>query len=209
MLRCNSRGVHTAKPLSTQKLRSCSAVKIPPRQEVYSFLHWGYSAAVPEQTLWSITALRLASRRCLTSPVLTSLVIGLNSTALPSEKGHDWDTLQFRVKVKQLRNANQKVREANHCSGAAPTSCRFYKELDAILGGNPTSTAKTTVDTSVACVPVETGLSQEEEILDEDVEGEEDPEAEADLEVRNACSQEFFSTPEEASQSQQSDLDEA
>ncbi|EMP26566.1 DNA excision repair protein ERCC-6 [Chelonia mydas] len=72
------------------------------------------------------------------------------------------------------------LREANCQSGAAPMSCRFYEELDVILGGDPTSTAKATVDTSVACVPVESGPSQEEEILDEDVEG--DPEAEDDLE---------------------------
>ncbi|EMP38179.1 hypothetical protein UY3_04611 [Chelonia mydas] len=58
-------------------------------------------------------------------------------------------------------------------------------------------------------MPVENGLSQEEEILDKDVEGEGDPEAEDDLEARDACSQERLSTPEEASQSQLSELGEA
>ncbi|EMP32094.1 Zinc finger and SCAN domain-containing protein 29 [Chelonia mydas] len=82
-----------------------------------------------------------------------------------TERGHDQETLQCRVKVKELQNTYHK---ANCHSGAAPTSCRFYKELDVILSGNPTSTAKTTVDTLVACVPVESGLSQEEENLDED-----------------------------------------
>ncbi|EMP34057.1 Centlein [Chelonia mydas] len=82
-------------------------------------------------------------------------------------------------------------------------------ELDAIFGGDPTSTVKSTVDVSVAHVPVESGPSQEEEILDKDVEGEEDSEAEDDLEVKDACSQELFSTPEEASQSQLSELREA
>ncbi|XP_065424365.1 uncharacterized protein LOC135975795 [Chrysemys picta bellii] len=124
-----------------------------------------------------------------------------------TERGHDWDTLQCRIKVKELQKASHKAREANRRSGAAPTSCRFYKELDAILGGDPTSTAKATVDTSVVHVLVESGLSQEEEILDEDVEG--DPAAEDDSEVRGAGSQELFSTPEEASQSQLSDLGEA
>ncbi|EMP36765.1 Roundabout like protein 1 [Chelonia mydas] len=80
------------------------------------------------------------------------------------ERGHDRDTLRFRVKVKE--------REANRHPGAAPMSCRFYKELDAILGGNPTSTVNATVATSVACVPAESGLSQKEEIFDDDVEGE-------------------------------------
>ncbi|EMP32931.1 Malate dehydrogenase, cytoplasmic [Chelonia mydas] len=48
----------------------------------------------------------------------------------------------------------------------------------------------------------------QEEILDKDVEGDGDPEAEDDSEVRDACSQELFSTLEEASQSQLSDLGE-
>ncbi|EMP30196.1 hypothetical protein UY3_12708 [Chelonia mydas] len=121
-----------------------------------------------------------------------------------TKRGHDRDTLQPRVKVKELQNAYHKAQEANRCSSAAPTSCRFYKELDAILGGNPTSTAKASVDTSLACVPVESGLSKEGEILDE--EGE--PEAEDDLEARDACSQELFSPPKEPSQSQLSELGE-
>ncbi|XP_030435020.1 uncharacterized protein LOC115659237 isoform X2 [Gopherus evgoodei] len=53
-------------------------------------------------------------------------------------------------------------------------------------------------------MPVESEWSQEEEILDE----EGDPEEEDDSEVRDACSQEFFSAPEEASQSQLSDVGE-
>ncbi|KAM9121447.1 uncharacterized protein ACDP82_015216 [Pangshura tecta] len=121
-----------------------------------------------------------------------------------TERGHDRDTLQCRVKVKELQNTYHKAREANRRSRAAPTSCYFYKELDAILGGNPTSTMKATMVTLVACVPVETGSSQEEEILDKDVKR--DPEAEDDSEVRDACSQEHFSTLEKASQSQQSEL---
>ncbi|EMP28136.1 hypothetical protein UY3_14786 [Chelonia mydas] len=125
------------------------------------------------------------------------------------ERGQDQDTLQCKVKVKELQNGYHKVREANRCSSAAPTSCWFYKNLDAILGGDPTSTVKATVATSVARVPVERGPSQEEEILDEDVEREGDPEAEDDSEVRDACRQELFSTPEEARQSQLSELSEA
>ncbi|XP_044839251.1 EF-hand calcium-binding domain-containing protein 4B [Mauremys mutica] len=59
------------------------------------------------------------------------------------------------------------------------------------------------MDTLVARMPVESGPSQkEEEILNEDVKGEADPEAEDDSEVI----QEPFSTPEEASQSQLLDI---
>ncbi|EMP36138.1 Zinc finger and SCAN domain-containing protein 29 [Chelonia mydas] len=103
-----------------------------------------------------------------------------------TERGHDWNTLLCRVKVKERQNTYHKAWEANFHSGAASTSCQFYKELDVILSGNPTSTEKATVDTSLAHTPVESGPSQGEEILDEDVEG--DPEAEDDSEVRDACS---------------------
>ncbi|EMP37978.1 hypothetical protein UY3_04736 [Chelonia mydas] len=113
------------------------------------------------------------------------------------ERGHDWDTLQRRVRVKELQNIYHKVQEANCCSSAVPTSCWFYKELDTILCGNPTSTAKDPVDNSLACVPVKSGPSQEEAILDE--EGEGDLEDKDDSEAIDACSQELFSTPEAAS----------
>ncbi|EMP30630.1 Golgi to ER traffic protein 4 like protein [Chelonia mydas] len=102
-----------------------------------------------------------------------------------TKRGYDRDTLQCRVKVKEVRNAYHKAREANCCSGAVTTSCWLYKELDAILGGNPTSPAKATVDASVARMSVESGPSQEEEILDKDVMG--DPEAEDNSEQNSAA----------------------
>ncbi|XP_043359830.1 uncharacterized protein LOC122455400 [Dermochelys coriacea] len=125
------------------------------------------------------------------------------------ERGHDWDTLHCRVKVKELWNAYHRAQETTTSPGAAHKSSRFYNELDAILSGDPPSIAKATVDTSVACMPIENGPSQEKKILDEDVEGDGDPEAEDDSEVRDACSQEFFSTLEKASKSQLSELGKA
>ncbi|KAG6932237.1 zinc finger and SCAN domain containing 29, partial [Chelydra serpentina] len=62
------------------------------------------------------------------------------------ERGHEQDALQCRIKVKELRSAYRKARKANSRSGAPPTTCRFYKELDAILGSDPTSIPSTTVD---------------------------------------------------------------
>ncbi|EMP42441.1 hypothetical protein UY3_00280 [Chelonia mydas] len=53
---------------------------------------------------------------------------------------------QCHAKIKELRQAYQKEREANCRSGAVPKTCCFYKELDIILGGDPTSTAKSPVD---------------------------------------------------------------
>uniref|UniRef100_A0A674I8M1 Acrosin-binding protein n=1 Tax=Terrapene triunguis TaxID=2587831 RepID=A0A674I8M1_9SAUR len=97
-----------------------------------------------------------------------------------------------RVKVKELRNAYLKAHEANHRSGAAPATCRFYKELDTILGGNPTSTPSTSMDTSE---PSSTRQEEEEESGSEGAEEEEDT-----PESLDADSQELFSSQEEGSQ---------
>ncbi|XP_073171928.1 uncharacterized protein [Lepidochelys kempii] len=109
------------------------------------------------------------------------------------EGGHDWDALQCRIKVKELRNAYRKAHEANSHSGAAPATCHFYKELDAILGGNPISTPSTTMDTSEP-----SSTRQEEKVEQSRSEG---AEAEEDtLASLDACSQELFSSQEEGSQ---------
>ncbi|EMP31663.1 Zinc finger and SCAN domain-containing protein 29 [Chelonia mydas] len=78
------------------------------------------------------------------------------------ERGHDRDALHCRVKVKELWNAYHKACKANRCSGAAPATRRFYEELDAILGADPTSTPSTTMDTSEA-VAAQSSTRQEEE----------------------------------------------
>ncbi|KAM9133932.1 uncharacterized protein ACDP82_009464 [Pangshura tecta] len=103
------------------------------------------------------------------------------------ERGHDRDTLQCRVKVKELWNSYRKVCEANRHTSAAPVTCRFYKELDAILGGDPTSTLSTTMDTS------EPSPTREEE----ERSGSEGAEEEDTLASLDACCQ------EEGSQSRQ------
>ncbi|EMP26539.1 Zinc finger and SCAN domain-containing protein 20 [Chelonia mydas] len=84
------------------------------------------------------------------------------------KKGYDRYMLQCRAKVKELRNAYHKAKGANRCSGAAPQTCHFYKELDAIQGGDHTSNAKSTVDTSVGLEPVESGPNPEEKVIDEE-----------------------------------------
>ncbi|EMP33952.1 hypothetical protein UY3_08904 [Chelonia mydas] len=82
------------------------------------------------------------------------------------------------------------------CSGASPKTCRFCKQLDAILGGNPTSIAKSAVDTSE-------GTDAEDKVIDEEVELDEDVQLQAGS-PGGAGSQELFSIPEVSSQSQQS-----
>ncbi|XP_074821040.1 uncharacterized protein LOC141994689 [Natator depressus] len=109
------------------------------------------------------------------------------------ERSHDRDALQCRVKVKELRNAYRKAREANSRSSAAPVTCCFYKELERILGGDPTFTPGTTMDTSE---PSATRRGEEEQQSgSKGALAEEDAPASLD-----ACSQELFSSQEEGSQ---------
>ncbi|XP_074826190.1 uncharacterized protein LOC141997659 [Natator depressus] len=54
--------------------------------------------------------------------------------------GYNRDQQQCRVKIKELRQAYQKTREANGRSGSEPQACRFYDELHAILGDAATTT---------------------------------------------------------------------
>ncbi|CAM4561853.1 unnamed protein product [Lepidochelys kempii] len=56
------------------------------------------------------------------------------------DRGHNRDPKQCHVKLKELRQAYQKTREANSRSGSEPQTCRFYDELQAILGGSATTT---------------------------------------------------------------------
>ncbi|XP_074979458.1 uncharacterized protein LOC125627264 isoform X2 [Caretta caretta] len=111
------------------------------------------------------------------------------------ERGHDRDALQCRIKMKELWNAYPKAHKANHRSSAASAICHFYKELDAILGGDPTSTPSTNMDSSES-----SSTRQEEE--EQQQSGSEGAEVEEDMsESLDACSQELFSSQEEGSQS--------
>ncbi|XP_065410452.1 myb/SANT-like DNA-binding domain-containing protein 2 [Chrysemys picta bellii] len=88
------------------------------------------------------------------------------------ERGHNRDSTQCRVKVKELRQAYQKTKESNGCSGAEPQTCRFYAELHAILGGGATTTAPLTVDSKegvLSAMPEDfaDGEDEEEDELEE------------------------------------------
>ncbi|XP_043371583.1 zinc finger and SCAN domain-containing protein 32-like [Dermochelys coriacea] len=118
------------------------------------------------------------------------------------EKGYEQDTQQGHVKIKELRPVYQKARESNYRSGAVPKTCCFYKELDAILGGNPAPTAKSPVDTLVGLEMAESGLNPEDKVVDEEVELEDDVEHIAGS-SGGMASQDLSSALEGSSQSQQ------
>ncbi|XP_067416033.1 zinc finger and SCAN domain-containing protein 29-like [Emydura macquarii macquarii] len=114
------------------------------------------------------------------------------------EKGYEWNTLQCQVKIRELRQGYQKTREANSRSGTGPKSCLFYKELEAILSGDLTSTPKTPLGVSVCPGTADTGLDPSEEVVDEEVELDEEPELGTGS-FGDIGSQDLFATPEDSS----------
>ncbi|EMP39485.1 hypothetical protein UY3_03265 [Chelonia mydas] len=106
------------------------------------------------------------------------------------DRGYNRDPQQCHVKLKELRQAYQKTREANGHSGSEPQTCRFYDELHAILGGAPTTT-------QALCVDSINGFScnRDADFGDEEDDDEEEVEAQqASRETVFPNSQELFLT---------------
>ncbi|XP_053893066.1 SRRM2 protein homolog rsr-2-like [Malaclemys terrapin pileata] len=121
------------------------------------------------------------------------------------ERGHNRDSEQCRVKVKELRQAYQKTKEANGRSGSEPRTCRYYAELHAILGGAATTTPPLFVDSGSGIV------STPEDSADGVEEEEEDELAESTQHSILPNSQDLFITltevPSQASQASTQDSD--
>ncbi|XP_074918070.1 uncharacterized protein LOC142046237 [Chelonoidis abingdonii] len=87
------------------------------------------------------------------------------------ERGHNRDSLQCRVKVKEVRQAYQKTKETNGRSRAEPQTCCFYAELHAILGGAATTTPPLTVDSKegvISAMPEDSADGEDEEEEEDD-----------------------------------------
>ncbi|KAM7146837.1 uncharacterized protein RBU57_014038 [Macrochelys suwanniensis] len=63
-----------------------------------------------------------------------------------TDRGYSRDATRCRVKIKELRQAYQKIKESNGHSGSQPQTCRFYAALHAILVGAATTTPPLSVD---------------------------------------------------------------
>ncbi|KAM9155337.1 uncharacterized protein ACDP82_003884 [Pangshura tecta] len=111
------------------------------------------------------------------------------------DKGHSRDSVQCRVKVKELRQAYQKTKEANGRSGAGPKTCHFYTELPAILGGCTTTTPPLSVDSKVGVVI--SAMAEDSADGEDDDEEEEDELAESTQHSVSPNSQELFLTQTE------------
>ncbi|KAM7176596.1 uncharacterized protein RBU57_002204 [Macrochelys suwanniensis] len=91
------------------------------------------------------------------------------------ERGYVRDATQCRVKIKELRQAYQKTKESNGCSGSQPHTCRFSEALHAMLGGAATTTPPVSVDSDDGVLS--TATSSEIFADGEEEEGEEEEEA--------------------------------
>ncbi|XP_067411279.1 zinc finger and SCAN domain-containing protein 29-like [Emydura macquarii macquarii] len=116
------------------------------------------------------------------------------------EKGHQRDAYQCRVKIKELRLSYQKAREANRRSGSSPKTCRFYDEVHAILGGDPTTMPPQSIDTSAASQ----SMSNEDESLEDEIVESREHENGVSLLPE---SQELILTPEQSTSTQDSTND--
>ena len=64
------------------------------------------------------------------------------------EVGHDRDWQQCKTKVKNLKREYKVVKDNNGETGRARKTCKFFNQLDEILGHRPASTPTHIVDTS-------------------------------------------------------------
>ncbi len=64
------------------------------------------------------------------------------------KKGYERDWIQCRVKIKNLKTNYKKVKDGNNKTGESRKTCKFYDELDRILGHRSASAPSFLVDTS-------------------------------------------------------------
>ncbi|EMP42585.1 hypothetical protein UY3_00148 [Chelonia mydas] len=108
------------------------------------------------------------------------------------QRGYNRDTQKCHMKVKELRQAYQKTKEANGRSRSEPHTCCFYDQLHGILGGDPTTTPPLSVDTCKGGV----SCNREEDFVDEEEEEEEENAQQASSESILLRSQDLFITLE-------------
>ncbi|XP_065438480.1 uncharacterized protein LOC135981118 [Chrysemys picta bellii] len=107
------------------------------------------------------------------------------------DRGHNRDAQQCRVKIKELRQAYHKAREAKGRSSAEPQTCHFYAELHAMLGGAATTTPTVCYDAVTGETHREEGSGYEE---DEDEDNVDSSQQQGSRETGFPNSQDMFIT---------------
>ena len=79
------------------------------------------------------------------------------------EQGYERDWKQCRAKIKNLKTKYREVKDHNGETGRGRITCKFYKELDRILGHRPASVPSSLLDTGdSSSTQVEPQESEEE-----------------------------------------------
>ena len=86
------------------------------------------------------------------------------------EKGYERDWQQCRTKIKNLKKEYRQIKDHNGQTGRGRKVCKFYKELDSILGHRPASVPTVLFDTGItnstssAAEPGDNSTEEKEEI---------------------------------------------
>ncbi|XP_074827257.1 uncharacterized protein LOC141998130 [Natator depressus] len=132
----------TILPLHAKNLPEASLVVPLQTLEVLLIDHPGFTSIEERRNNNCLIDLDLVSFSFLVKQALNLSIVLIKPILMMGmkDRGHNRDPKQCRVKLKELRQAYQKTREANGRSGSEPQTCRFYDELHAILGGSATTT---------------------------------------------------------------------
>ena len=79
------------------------------------------------------------------------------------ELGYEGDWQQCKVKIKNLKSIYRDIKDHNGETGRGRKTCKFYKELDEILGHRPASIPPVVLDSGIISNTTTTLDSAEEE----------------------------------------------
>ena len=77
-------------------------------------------------------------------------VVYVNIAKKMKEQGYDRDWQQCRTKIKNLKKDYRTTKDHNGQTGRGRKTCRFFKELDNILGHRPASVPAVLLDTGTS-----------------------------------------------------------
>ena len=92
-------------------------------------------------------------------------VVFVNIAKQLQDHGYERDWKQCRAKIKNLKTKYREVKDNNGGTGRGRKSCKFYLELDEILGHRPASVPSVLLDTgeSTSTLPESEAESEGEE----------------------------------------------
>lgn len=93
-------------------------------------------------------------------------------SAQMSARGHERNASQCRNRARDLKRSYRRAKDAQACAGAEPVSCRYFRELDQMFGGEMDGVANRSLanmDSSIqVVVKTEEAEEMEAQILEED-----------------------------------------